>query len=161
MPPQDSANDPGPWSGLIENLDDIERRSLIDATMGVRPRVGIDDALARGWLEIWYQPKIDLRRKCLAGAEALARIRHPEQGVLLPSSFLAGVTEASIARLAEHALIETLHNWPRFDEAGFNLNLAINVPVCRLRKLSSSTGRNPTNGPASSLRSPRTRSCAT
>ena len=40
-------------------------------------RVAVDDALHNDWLEIWYQPKIDLKRKCLAGAEALARIRHP------------------------------------------------------------------------------------
>ena len=91
--------------------------------------------MARGWLEIWYQPKIDLKRKCLAGAEALARIRHPEQGVLLPGSFLRDVSEGSIARLTEHALIETLRNWPKFDEAGFNLHLAINVPVNALLAL--------------------------
>lgn len=129
MPPHDSAAEPRYWPGPIEQLDDAERRSLVDAMMGARPRIEIEEALAKGWLEIWYQPKIDLKRKCLAGAEALARIRHPEQGVLLPGSFLTDVSQESVARLTEHALVSTLRNWATFDEAGFNLHLAINVPV--------------------------------
>jgi len=35
-----------------------------------------------------YQPKVDLLSKELVGAEALIRWRHPEQGLLLPESFL-------------------------------------------------------------------------
>jgi EAL domain-containing protein (putative c-di-GMP-specific phosphodiesterase class I) len=100
-----------------------------------RPRIDLDQALNEGWFEIWYQPKIDLRRKCLAGAEALARIRHPDLGVLLPGSFLPNIREDSIARLTEHALVATLSNWTTFDEAGFNLHLAINVPVSVLSTL--------------------------
>jgi EAL domain-containing protein (putative c-di-GMP-specific phosphodiesterase class I) len=99
------------------------------------PAVKIDEALSNGWVEIWYQPKIDLKRKCLAGAEALARIRHPSLGVLLPGSFLPAGDEDEIAALTEHALIATLHNWSDFDEAGVNLHLAINVPVGALFKL--------------------------
>src|SRR5437764_4389082 len=128
---------PGPrqWSGPIERLDEAERRSLLD-TMSARPRprIEIEEALRNGWFEMWYQPKIDLKRKCLAGAEALARIRHPSYGVL-PGSFLPGVAEASIARLTEQALIATLTSWSMFEEAGFNLHLAINVPVSVLLKL--------------------------
>jgi EAL domain-containing protein (putative c-di-GMP-specific phosphodiesterase class I) len=84
---------------------------------------------------MWYQPKIDLKRKSLAGAEALARIRHPSHGVLLPGSFLPGVAEGSISRLTEYALIATLAHWTKFEEAGFNLQLAINVPVSVLLNL--------------------------
>lgn len=45
-------------------------------------------ALAQGWLELWYQPKIDLRTDRIAGMEALARIRHPDRGVIAPGAFL-------------------------------------------------------------------------
>lgn len=131
----DSAAEPRRWSGPIDQLDDGARAALVDSVMGVRPRIEIDEALSKGWLEIWYQPKIDLKRKCLAGAEALARIRHPEQGVLLPGSFLSGVSVGSIAKLTEHALVSTLRNWSMFDKAGFNLHLAINVPVAVLLTL--------------------------
>jgi EAL domain-containing protein (putative c-di-GMP-specific phosphodiesterase class I) len=124
------------WSGPLEKLGDDERRSLVDSMHSEhRPRIEIDEALRSGWFEMWYQPKIDLKRKCLAGAEALARVRHPTHGVLLPGTFLPGVAEGSIARLTEHALIATLTNWTKFEEAGFNLHLAINVPVSVLLKL--------------------------
>jgi len=118
------------WSGPIEQMAEDERRALIESmTAGERPRIAITDALRNDWFEIWYQPKIDLKRKCLAGAEALARIHHPQLGVLLPGSFLPDVDEESIAELAQHALLATLCDWAMFDEAGFNLHLAINVPV--------------------------------
>jgi EAL domain-containing protein (putative c-di-GMP-specific phosphodiesterase class I) len=124
------------WSGPMENLGDDERRFLLDSmATDRRPRIEIDEALRNNWFEIWYQPKIDLKRKCLAGAEALARIRHPALGVLLPGSFIPAADEDSVIRLAEHALLATLRNWTIFNEAGFSLHLAINVPVSVLVKL--------------------------
>src|SRR5262245_38754948 len=136
MAPYDPAQEPRRWSGPIEKLGEDERRTLVDSmSSDHHPRIEIDEALHQGWFEMWYQPKIDLKRKCLAGAEALARIRHPKYGVLLPATFLPGVADGSIARLTEHALIATLTNWSMFEEAGFNLHLAINVPVAVLLKL--------------------------
>ena len=135
MAARESGQDPQRWSGPLDNLSDHERSSLKDSMRGSRPHISIDEALRERWLEIWYQPKIDLRRKCLAGAEALARIHHPMLGVLLPNTFLADVDEDGVARLTEHALLATLRDWNGFDEAGFNLHLAINVPVAVLLKL--------------------------
>jgi EAL domain-containing protein (putative c-di-GMP-specific phosphodiesterase class I) len=135
MAPHDPAHEHRRWSGPIEKLGEDERRSLVDSmTSEHRPRIEIDEALRNGWLEMWYQPKIDLKRKCLAGAEALARIRHPQYGLLLPGSFLPGV-DGAVARLAEHALVATLESWSDFEEAGFNLQLAINIPVSVMLKL--------------------------
>jgi len=96
--------------------------------------IGIEDALDEAWLELWYQPKIDLRQKCLAGAEALARINHPKHGLLWPESFLDD-TDNALARLTEHALLTVLTDWQTFDQAGFNLRLAINLPVDHLLRL--------------------------
>jgi EAL domain-containing protein (putative c-di-GMP-specific phosphodiesterase class I) len=112
-----------------------ESRRFSDPPTSAPTRIAVDEALQNNSLEIWYQPKIDLKRKCLAGAEALARIRHPQEGMLWPSSFLPGVDEDSLSRLAEHALLTTLRNWSVFDDAGFNLQLAINVPASTLSKL--------------------------
>jgi EAL domain-containing protein (putative c-di-GMP-specific phosphodiesterase class I) len=124
------------WSGPIEHMADDERRSLVDSmSADERPRIAIAEALRNHWFEIWYQPKIDLKRKCLAGAEALARIRHPELGVLLPGNFLPEVDEQSVAELAQQALLATLCDWSMFEDAGFNLHLAVNVPVGVLMKL--------------------------
>ena len=124
------------WSGPITNLADDEQQSQTDSVnAAARPRIAIAEALRNNWFEIWYQPKIDLKRKCLAGAEALARIHHPQFGVLQPGDFLPEVAEDSIAELAQQAVLATLLDWTMFDEAGFNLHLAINVPVNVLLKL--------------------------
>lgn len=94
-----------------------------------------DETLRDARLELWYQPKIDIKQRCLAGAEALACIRHPERGVMPPGNFPPGVGEDVMARLTEHALLTVLRDWTVFDEAGFNLRLAINVPVNLLDRL--------------------------
>jgi EAL domain-containing protein (putative c-di-GMP-specific phosphodiesterase class I) len=84
---------------------------------------------------LWYQPKIDLRQKCLAGAEAFARIRHPVHGDLGPGSFIPVADADSVKHLTEYALISALTNWSRFDQAGFYLHLSLNVSVRLLRAL--------------------------
>src|SRR5580700_5539004 len=124
------------WSGPIEHMADSKNDAETDSTAAhERPRIAIAEALRDNWFEIWYQPKIDLKRKCLAGAEALARMRHPQFGVLHPGDFLPEVDENSIVELAQQALLATLLDWTIFDEAGFNLHLAVNVPANVLFKL--------------------------
>ena len=44
----------------------------------IAARIGLDEALKNQWIEFWYQPKIDLRKKQLAGVEVFARARHPQ-----------------------------------------------------------------------------------
>jgi EAL domain-containing protein (putative c-di-GMP-specific phosphodiesterase class I) len=114
---------------------DSESRRFSGSPGTAEKPVSIDDALRNDWLEIWYQPKIDLKRKCLAGAEALARIRHPQEGVLWPENFLPGADDDALATLTEHALLTTLRNWTSFADAGFNLHLSVNIPASALGKL--------------------------
>ena len=99
-------------------------------------RVELSDVLNNGWIEFWYQPKIDLRRKQLAGVEAFARCRHPELGVLLPAAFMPGATEAALTTLSELALASVLTGSERLARLGINMPFAVNVPVGVLVKLS-------------------------
>ena len=101
----------------------------------VAARIDLEEALNNKWIEFWYQPKIDLRRKRLAGAEAYARARHPEHGVSLPGTFLPGATEASLTKLSELALTSALKAGANFSKFGLNLPLAVNVPLEVLAKL--------------------------
>jgi EAL domain-containing protein (putative c-di-GMP-specific phosphodiesterase class I) len=76
-----------------------------------------------------------MRRKQLAGAEAFARVCHPEHGVLLPGSFMPGADDASILTLAEQALVSALKSGLNLSKFGVNLRIAINMPVSCLVKL--------------------------
>ena len=98
-------------------------------------RIALDEALSNGWIEFWYHPKIDLRKKQLVGVEAFARVRHPHDGVLMPSAFLPGATEADLIALSEHALSQTLKAALNFTKLGVNLRPAVNIPVNALVKI--------------------------
>ena len=100
------------------------------------PSISVSDALSNGWLDIWYQPKIDLRRKCLAGAEAFTYIHHPKAGLLRPEDFSGALDEDGMAKLTEHALMTVLRHWTEFSGAGFNMRLSVNVPATVISKLS-------------------------
>ena len=76
---------------------------------------------------LWYQPKIDIKQRCLAGAEAFPRIDGAAPGADLSDDDMAGLTE--------QALLAALRDWTVFDAAGFNLRLSINVPVVLLDRL--------------------------
>jgi EAL domain-containing protein (putative c-di-GMP-specific phosphodiesterase class I) len=99
-------------------------------------RVGLEEALGKGWIEFWYQPKIDLRKKQLAGVEAFARCRHPQNGVLAPSAFMPGATDPELLKLSELAISTVLKSGIRFAKLGINLRFAVNVPVSSLVKMS-------------------------
>jgi EAL domain-containing protein (putative c-di-GMP-specific phosphodiesterase class I)/CheY-like chemotaxis protein len=98
-------------------------------------KISLAEALKNNWVEFWYQPKIDLRRKQLAGAEAFARVCHPQHGVLLPGTFMLGADDASVLTLAEQALVSALKSGLNLSRFGVNLRIAINVPVNCLVKL--------------------------
>jgi EAL domain-containing protein (putative c-di-GMP-specific phosphodiesterase class I) len=98
-------------------------------------RIELDEALSNNWIEFWYQPKIDMRRKRLAGAEAYARARHPQYGILLPGAFMPNAKEDAVARLSEMALTNALNAGLTFSNLGINLRLTVNIPVPVLVKL--------------------------
>jgi EAL domain-containing protein (putative c-di-GMP-specific phosphodiesterase class I) len=88
-----------------------------------------------GWIEFWYQPKIDLRKRQLIGAEADARAHHPQYGMLMPSAFIPGASESGLLRLSELALVSSLEAGLTFAKLGANLRMAVNMPVNVLLKL--------------------------
>jgi len=98
-------------------------------------RVPLAEALANRWIEFWYQPKVDVRRKRLAGAEVFARVRHPQHGILLPGSFMPDAKETDLVTLAEQALTDALASYRKFAELGVHLRMAINVSFAALAKL--------------------------
>jgi len=114
-------------------------RILQDLKLGLAPataaRIGLDEALDNDWIEFWYQPKIDLRKRRLAGAEAYARARHPQHGVVLPATFMPGAPDASVLKLSELALSSALKAGASFAAIGLNLRLTVNIPVPALVEL--------------------------
>ena len=97
--------------------------------------VTIADAIRHGWLELWYQPKIDLRARVFAGAEGYVRARHPEYGVVPPDSLFSRATPEDMLVLTQHVLATAMRDWSLFASVGLPIRFSINVPVVALAKL--------------------------
>ena len=134
----------GAWHGLnmsppLEKpfRKEAVRRAIASVPLWDRPEIaislaptiepGLDEALANGWLELWYQPKIDLRTKALAGAEALVRYRHPIHGVHAIDSLLLHANTKTRAALTEHFVVTALRDWDELSGAGIHLRTAVNA----------------------------------
>lgn len=102
-----------------------------------KPAQAVADAGTRdaGQFALWYQPKIDIKQRCLAGVEALLRVRDAAGGDLMPAGLVPQNSDDDVARLFQRALVMALHDWTAFDDAGFNLRLSMNVPVNLLDRL--------------------------
>ena len=98
-------------------------------------QMDLDEAIRNGWIEFWYQPVVDLRKKRLASIEAFARARHPQHGVVLPGGFLSKASNASVLKLSELAMLAVLRAGLKFSRVGVDLPVTVNMPIEALQKL--------------------------
>jgi EAL domain-containing protein (putative c-di-GMP-specific phosphodiesterase class I) len=107
--------------------------SLIPTEAPPSPAVDVAEALKAGWLELWYQRKIDIRTLMPRGAEALIRMRHPTWGVVLPASFIPDRRDTAFHNLSEFVITRVIDDWRYFIERIGPVDLAINLPASFLR----------------------------
>lgn len=83
--------------------------------------------------EPYYQPKIELKTGRVKGAEALARWRHPRDGIILPYAFI-GILEDSgeIGELTWTILAKSARDCRHWREAGLDLDVSVNLSVKQL-----------------------------
>jgi len=97
--------------------------------------IPLSAVLRHDWMDLWYQPKVELRTMHLVGAEALVRARHPTRGVIPPGLFLPGASEQDMHELTERVILTALGDWEDFAEYSAPIKLAVNVPVSALVQL--------------------------
>ncbi len=100
-----------------------------------KPALTLRQALDNGWLDLWYQPKVELANGRLVGAEGLIRARHPEFGVLSPIAFLPGAGEAEMLQMTEQVILAALRDFDDFAVLGAPVMLSVNTPVSALTTL--------------------------
>ncbi len=69
----------------IATLDLSQAHVAFDSAALVRE---LPRAIAAGQLFLQYQPKVNVRREAVTGAEALVRWHHPVRGLILPGEFI-------------------------------------------------------------------------
>lgn len=119
-------------AGTVQRI--IRDRRLNAATA---PPVGmsLSDALMRNLITFLYQPKFDLKTNAMIGFEVVARVAHPEHGLLPPAQFLKGADEDDLLKLSRLALLTALKASAHFRQSGLVVTPAINISVENLLRL--------------------------
>jgi diguanylate cyclase (GGDEF)-like protein len=99
----------------------------MDAQARARRKLELDlrQAIARGELEVYYQPCISLQDGRITGCEALVRWRHPERGMVAPAEFIPIAEETGLINEVGEWVLSTActdaATWPN------SIRLAVNV----------------------------------
>lgn len=108
-------------------------RRVDEPTAGRLVRVTeLRNALARGELDVHYQPVVNMRTGTVASVEALVRWHSPDYGMVLPGEFISLAEQSGLIDELTHFVVRTageqVRAWAR---AGRPLRCAINVsPRC-------------------------------
>ncbi|MCG6206596.1 EAL domain-containing response regulator [Rhodopseudomonas sp. HC1] len=94
-----------------------------------QPEVDVAEALKTGWLELWYQRKLDARSLTPCGAEALVRMRHPSWGVVVPAAFLPDHNDPNFRALSEFVVARAVADWRYLLDHHGPVDLSINLPA--------------------------------
>jgi EAL domain-containing protein (putative c-di-GMP-specific phosphodiesterase class I) len=106
---------------------------LLSAQSPPSPPVDVEEALFQGWLELWYQAKIDVRALTVRGAEALIRMRHPAWGIVPPAYFIPGEGDPHFRALSEFVITRAMQDWAYFVTDYIPVDIAINMPAAILQ----------------------------
>jgi diguanylate cyclase (GGDEF)-like protein/PAS domain S-box-containing protein len=97
-------------------------------------RVAVDG----GQLELYFQPKVDVERGGLVvGAEALLRWNHPEEGIIMPDTFIPVAEETGLIIGIGHWVLESaceqVVNWNKGLDRDSAIGVAVNVSPIQFR----------------------------
>ena len=107
--------------------------ALLPREPAPKPAVDVAEALKAGWLELWYQSKIDARSLTACGAEALVRLRHPSWGVVAPAAFLPDGNDPHFRALSTFVIASAIEDWRYLLQRHGPVDLSINLPVSFLQ----------------------------
>ena len=106
--------DPGMREALVLEREDV---------------AGIESALREDRIELFLQPKCNIRTGKIVGAEALARWRHPERGIVAPGEFIPLIERNGLVRSLDLRVWEKTAAWIRglIDEGVQPVPVSVNV----------------------------------
>ncbi|MDD2667286.1 EAL domain-containing protein [Zoogloea sp.] len=119
---------------LMAKQSGRNRFALFDTELEQRMRTlhqiaaSVEKGLADGEFRLFYQPKVNMRLGTVIGVEALIRWQHPEEGLLLPASFLPYIEGNPMAsRLGQWVLGEALSQIRQWATQGLQLSVSVNI----------------------------------
>lgn len=107
--------------------------TLLPGEPAPSPAVHVSEALHAGWLELWYQQKVDSHTLARCGAEALVRMRHPTWGVVPPAYFIPEDSDPHFQSLSEFVIERSAEDWRYLLEHQNLTDISINLPISFLK----------------------------
>jgi diguanylate cyclase (GGDEF)-like protein len=93
-------------------------------------------ALDRQQLQLFYQPKLDLRSGVITGVEALMRWNHPEHGFIPPDIFVPALEQTGLIKSYTYWVLEEAYSQcVAWNKAGYDLGISVNLSMFSLRVL--------------------------
>jgi diguanylate cyclase (GGDEF)-like protein len=90
-------------------------------------------ALDQDQMEIYYQPKLDLRTRHVRQAEALVRWKHPERGMVAPDEFISLAEQSGlIGQLTHLVLSKVIRQVRSWSSLGIDVAISVNVSALDL-----------------------------
>jgi diguanylate cyclase (GGDEF)-like protein len=95
----------------------------------------LNEAVGKGQLELFYQPKIDARQLDVAAVEALLRWRHPAMGLVSPARFIPiAERQGLIDPLGQWVMETALKQAAAWRSVGAGFRVAVNVAGAQFRR---------------------------
>ena len=112
------------FDGALEKK--ISGRDIVEQEIG--------DALRYGEMELYYQPKVDIRTGEIVGAEALMRWNHRTKGLIMPGQFIQVAEEMGIiTKLDEWGMQQACIQNRMWQEKGYaHIKISVNMSQAQL-----------------------------
>jgi EAL domain-containing protein (putative c-di-GMP-specific phosphodiesterase class I) len=140
----------GPMSRLITHADAamfavkrtggstyafFDPRMELDASDQLELQTDLRQAIERGELALYYQPKVDARSRECTGVEALVRWQHPKRGAVGPTELIAVAERFGlIGAIGQWVIDEACRQMRSWDDEGLRLRVAVNLSAQQLRQ---------------------------
>lgn len=94
----------------------------------------IEQAFENHEFELYFQPKVDMQKGIVFGAEALIRWQQPERGLITPDEFLPLIEHNDLAnRLDAWVINRALQHAEQWHSQGLDIKISVNVSARSLQ----------------------------
>lgn len=95
----------------------------------------LKQAIEKNHLELFFQPKLDLKTREITGLEALVRWHHERYGLVFPDEFIPLAEETGIIKsLTRWVIKSAFEAQKKFKNQGYDYTMSINISALNLKE---------------------------